>query len=530
MQDTHNAAIAPALKALSNLCPSPAIALDNGGRIRLWSSAAEALFGWKEGEVLGLPLPMLGEKASLAFAKSLADTLLHQGEYGDSVWKAKTGEDIEGRFRIAEWTGTDGARLGFLLIVTNLSEQKREVLERARLREDVALARVNAEEWARFRELVEAAPDAIVKVDSRGRIVLINQATESLFGYTRDELIGEPVEILVPPAYRHRHESDRSEYSKNPVARPMGHGLTLSGVKKDGTEFPVEISLSPVQTADEVGTIAIVRDVTQRRRIEEQMRAMQHHFNQTLAAKNDELQIRNREVERADRLKSEFLASMSHELRTPLHTVIGFSQLLAEEIQGPLNDRQRRFVDHIHRDSQHLLELINDILDLSKIESGKIELRREVFDAAAEIRSAIDGFSREAGLKSIHLEMRIESEHMLDADMVRFREILINLLSNALKFTPEGGRILVDTTPTEPGFCCFRVQDTGIGIPEGQEEAIFDKFYQVSPTTKGVREGTGLGLSITRHLVEMHGGRIWARSEPGKGSCFSFTMPLHEKQ
>src|SRR6185312_5582994 len=285
-----------------------------------------------------------------------------------------------------------------------------------------------------------AAPDAIVKVDSRGRIVLINQATESLFGYTRDELIGEPVEILVPPAYRHRHESDRSEYSKNPVARPMGHGLTLSGVKKDGTEFPVEISLSPVQTADEVGTIAIVRDVTQRRRIEEQMRAMQHHFNQTLAAKNDELQIRNREVERADRLKSEFLASMSHELRTPLHTVIGFSQLLAEEIQGPLNDKQRRFVEHIHRDSQHLLELINDILDLSKIESGRLELHPEMFRAADAIHETIDGLRPLAVQKQIEVREVLDRDLNISADRVRFKEIFYNLISNAVKFTPEKGQ------------------------------------------------------------------------------------------
>jgi signal transduction histidine kinase len=306
--------------------------------------------------------------------------------------------------------------------------------------------------------------------------------------------------------------------------------MTLHAVKKDGTEFPVEISLSPIHSAGEMRTIVIVRDVSERKRIEEQMRSMELQFNQALAAKNDELRTRNREIERADHLKSEFLASMSHELRTPLHTVIGFSQLLAEEIQGPLNEKQRRFVDHIHRDSQHLLELINDILDLSKIESGKIELRRDVFAAAPEVRGVADSVGHGIASKSIQLEVRIEGDCVLNADKVRFREILFNLLSNALKFTPPGGRILVDTAPADPGFCCFRVQDTGIGIPSGQEQAIFDKFYQVGSTTKGVREGTGLGLSITRHLVELHGGRIWVRSEPGKGSCFSFTIPLGESK
>ncbi len=529
MQDDLIPVLQPTLKALASVSPNPVIALDSRGLIRLWNTAAEVLLGWKESELLGSPLPILGEAASTEFVKSLAATLLHR-DYPRVVWATKTGVSIETGFRIVEWTGPDGARSGFLLIVTNLSEQNQVAEEKAQLQKDAVTARAEADEAARFRELVEAAPDAIIKVDSHGKIALINRATETLFGYTRDELIGQPVEILVPAVYRGVHVGHRAAYMENPVARPMGHGLTLHAVKKDGTEFPVEISLSPVHTAEEVRTIAIVRDVTERKRIEQQMRAMEHQFNQTLAAKNDELRIRNEEIQRADRLKSEFLASMSHELRTPLHTVIGFSQLLAEEIQGPLNEKQRRFVDHIHRDSQHLLELINDILDLSKIESGKIELRREVFEAAPEIRGVVESISQAAGSKSISLEMNIDGDPAVDADRVRFREILLNLLSNALKFTPLGGRILVDSGPAEPGFCCIRVQDTGIGIPEGQEEAIFDKFYQVGSTTKGVREGTGLGLSITRHLVELHGGQIWVRSEPGKGSCFSFTLPLGENK
>lgn len=529
MQEDPIPVLHGALKALASVVPNPVIALDNRGRIRLWNMAAEVMLGWKESEVVGSPLPMLGEEANREFAQPLAATLLRK-DHPRVVWVTKTGASIDAEFRVVEWTAADDARLGILLIVTNLSEQRQVAQERAQLQKDAAAARAEADEASRFRELVEAAPDAIVKVDSNGMIVLINRATETLFGYTRDELIGQPVEILVPAVYRGVHVAHRAAYTENPVARPMGHGLTLHAVKKDGTEFPVEISLSPVNTTDEVRTIAIIRDVTERKRIEQQMRAMEHQFNQTLAAKNDELRIRNEEIQRADRLKSEFLASMSHELRTPLHTVIGFSQLLAEEIQGPLNEKQRRFVDHIHRDSQHLLELINDILDLSKIESGKIELRREIFEVAPEIRGVLESISQAADAKSIHLETKIDGDPAVNADRVRFREILLNLLSNALKFTPMGGRILVDNGPAERGFCCIRVQDTGIGIPEGQEEAIFDKFYQVGSTTKGVREGTGLGLSITRHLVELHGGEIWVRSEPGKGSCFSFTLPVGENR
>lgn len=514
-----------ALAALAFLCPWPVVGLSADCRIRLWNRAAEAVFGWKETEIVGSNLPAVGEHGK-TFADSLTANLpdSNPGVHA-AVWNTKSGQSIQVGFRVVSWNPPDSSTPGLLLMLTNLTEQMKDPAELAQLQEAAAHA---AAEASRYREVVEAAPDAIVKVDAKGRIVLLNRATESLFGYGREELIGQPVEILIPYASRAAHEGHRQAYSKNPVTRPMGHGMTLRARKKSGAEFTVEISLSPVHAANEMRTLAVIRDVTERKHIEEQMRAMEHEFNRKLAAKNDELQVRNEEIERADRLKSEFLASMSHELRTPLHTVIGFSQLLAEEIQGPLNEKQRRFVDHIYRDSQHLLELINDILDLSKIESGKIELRREIFEAATEVQSVGDSISQGAASKSIQLEVQIENNPVLNADKVRFREILFNLLSNALKFTPAGGQILVDTAPAEPGFCCFRVQDTGIGIPDGHKEAVFDKFYQVGSTTKGVREGTGLGLSITRHLVELHGGRIWVRSEPGKGSCFSFTIPLSE--
>jgi CheY-like chemotaxis protein len=222
---------------------------------------------------------------------------------------------------------------------------------------------------------------------------------------------------------------------------------------------------------------------------------------------------------------------MSHELRTPLHTILGFTELLEEEIDGPLNERQKRFISHVHQDAQHLLELINDILDLSKIEAGKLELRFDVFDARHAVEEVVASLQGRAEPKNLTVENRVHGECAVRADRVRFKEIFYNLLSNAVKFTLEGGRIAIDCNLEQGGGkgqnCVrFSVSDTGIGIAKQEQSSIFDKFYQVGSTTKGVREGTGLGLAITKQLVEMHGGNIKVESEPRKGSTFSFTLPV----
>ena len=380
----------------------------------------------------------------------------------------------------------------------------------------------------RFRELLEAAPDAIIEVDRDGRIVLLNVVTEKLFGYTREELLGSPVELLVPRELRGAHSGHRANYWGHPSMRPMGTGMKLHGLRKDGTRFPVEISLSPVKSEDGFRVTAIIRDITEREQIEERLRAIQEKYTRELAETNRELELRNREIERANRLKSEFLASMSHELRTPLHTVIGFSELLGEEIEGPLNEKQKRFIGHIHKDSMHLLELINDILDLSKIEAGRLELRLEPFDAAQAIEEVLGSIRPQGSAKSIRLTTGVSVPAALHADRLRFKQVLYNLLSNAVKFTPESGAVRVEAVVAD-GCVQVSVADTGIGIAKEEHASVFNKFHQVGATTKGVREGTGLGLAITRHLVEQHGGRIWLESEPGKGSRFTFTVPIETK-
>lgn len=243
-----------------------------------------------------------------------------------------------------------------------------------------------------------------------------------------------------------------------------------------------------------------------------------------LAAANKALELQNREVERATQLKSGFLASMSHELRTPLNAIVGFSDLLAEGTPGELNDKQKRFINHIKQGSAHLLQLINDILDLSKIEAGLLELRCEDFrvsDALPEVLSTIRPL---AMAKNIQVAQTVQAEASVHADRVRFKQVLYNLLSNAVKFTPKDGRISIECSQT--GNCVIlSVTDTGIGIRLENQQMIFEEFRQVEGSSDAARQGTGLGLAITKRLVEQQGGRIVVESELGQGSRFTFTLP-----
>lgn len=382
---------------------------------------------------------------------------------------------------------------------------------------------------SRFRKLLEAAPDAILEVDGEGRIVLINETADRMFGYTREELLGLNVDNLVPSAMRNGHRHHRDSYTAHPRTRPMGTGLELRAQRKDGTLFPVEISLSPNWTEEGLRVIAIVRDISERKEAENRLHVIQEKYTTELAAKNEQLEARNREVERANRLKSEFLASMSHELRTPLHTVIGFSELLAEESEGPLNAKQRRFLNYILQDSRHLLELINEVLDLSKIEAGRLELQREEFDFATCAEEVLAAIRNQSEAKNIRLENKNNFDGLLHADRVRTKQILYNLLSNAIKFTPDRGAVLLEAFPRD-SYLEVMVSDTGVGIAPEEHDAIFEKFYQVGDTTRGIREGTGLGLAITKRLVELHGGRIWLESQKGQGTRFSFTLPLANRE
>ena len=483
----------------------PILVRDHQDHIVYWNKGAERLYGWTAAEVRGR---VSHEVLQTSFAEPLDEISQHleaEGHWeGELLHRTRSGQTV---MVLSRWIRELGVAQ-FHVLETNIDVSERQ--RRLALEEQTRLER-------RFRQLLEAAPDAIVEVAADGQIVLLNRSAEEMFGYKRDELIGKSVDILVPDAVRAGHGGHRQRYLGHPRTRPMGSGLDLRARRRNGSLFPVEISLSPIHTENGLHVTAVIRDVTDRKRSEQEVRKLQQQYT-------NELEARNREIERANRLKSEFLASMSHELRTPLHTIIGFAELLEEGSEGPLNDAQKRFLNHIHRDSEHLLELINDVLDLSRIEAGQLTLKREHYPLARSIDEALDTVRPGAALKGILLENRGQADTIIDADPLRVREMLYNLLSNAVKFTPEGGTVWVQSFE-DSGFARITVGDTGVGIPTEEQENIFDKFYQVGNTTRGVREGTGLGLAITRELVQMHGGWIEVDSEPGVGSRFTFALP-----
>jgi two-component system sensor kinase FixL len=357
-----------------------------------------------------------------------------------------------------------------------------------------------------IRTFIEDAPDAVLVTQFSGQILFANRRAEVLFGYARAELVGSQVEQLLPERFRPTHVGHRAAYHAAPRTRPMGIGLELFGRRADGTEFPVEISLSPAQTTEGRRVISIIRDITERKRLEEAVQAAQRE---------------------ADRLKDEFIAIAAHELRNPLAALKGFADMLrVQTARGhgpPLAEWQQEAIEDINQAATRLAELTDDLLDVTRLQAGKLDLHIAPHDLVALARRVV---ARQQTLTKRHMLTLATSpaQIMLNIDALRMEQVMNNLISNAIKYSPDGGEIAIAIRAEEGADdVTLSVGDHGIGIPQSEQARIFGRFARAE-NAQGIG-GTGLGLYLCRALVESHGGSIRFMSTEGAGSTFIVTLP-----
>jgi len=385
---------------------------------------------------------------------------------------------------------------------TNI-DLEREIAERRRA--EVAVV----ESEARNRAIVTTAVDGIITISEGGIVEQFNPAAEHIFGYKAEEVIGRNVNMLMPEPYHSQHDGYLGNYLRTGKAKIIGIGREVAGRRKDGTIFPLDLAVSEVRLEDRRTFTGIIRDITDRKQAEEGLHKAKE------------------EAEVANRAKSEFLASMSHEIRTPMNAIIGMADLLWET---SLDSQQREYVEIFRSAGENLLALINDLLDLSKVEAGHIELEVIDFDLKEIVEKVCEIMALRAHEKGLELCCQIMEDVplKLEGDPLRLRQILLNLAGNGIKFT-ENGEVVIEVRrapevqENEKMELLFSVADTGIGIAPEKTSTVFERFTQVDSSTTRQYGGTGLGLSISKFLVELMDGQIWVESEVGKGSTFYFT-------
>ena len=369
-------------------------------------------------------------------------------------------------------------------------------LENAELYDEVNKSKVYIE------NLVENAADLIITTDLDDRILTWNRGAEVLFGYDKDEVIGKHLSILLPPERFHELEEMRAKVQISGALRD----IEIRSKKKDGVMIYLSLSVSPVRDLDGkiVGFLRVAKDITEKKRYERRLKEL-------------------------DKMKSDFVSNVSHELRTPLTSIKGSVDNMLDGLTGSLNEKQIRYLNRIKSNTDRLSRLINDLLDLSRIESGHVEVRPTNLPLTALAEEVAEHMKALAAEKLIRIEIPPADPKVTAwADRDKVTQVLMNLISNAVKFTPRDGKITVALEKNGSDYIQISVADTGPGILPEERNRIFSKFYQVANIDKQKPKGSGLGLAISKALVEMHGGKIWMESEVGKGSTFYFTLPAQQ--
>jgi PAS domain S-box-containing protein len=506
------------LDAIIQASPLGISAIDRQGRVTLWSPASERLFGWTQAEVLGQDLPTIPD------------------EMGEEV-RQQIHEELAGSFRtglVNPCRRKDGMLLDISISTAPLRDARGNITGSMAIYEDIS-QRKQAEQALReseqrFRTFIEQSAEGVSILDEQGRIIEWNDAQERLSGLARQEVIGkyswDVQDWRLPPEIRSLPNYERLK-TETMQALQTGQSLlfnrTMDGeiARPDGVRRYLRQTVFPIKTEKGFRLGAVTQDITELKQA-------------------DALRLAKDAAETANRAKSEFLANMSHELRTPLNAVIGFSDMLNQQYYGQLTGKQAEYVRDIHESATYLLSLINDILDLSKIEAGRMDMETSRVDLNLLVEHSLvmvrERASKHALYLSFAIDPRLEALRIL-ADERKVRQVLYNLLANAVKFTPDGGAVdlsarLVDGVEgQQPPWVEISVTDTGVGLEASDLERVFEPFYQVMSPEAGKTPGTGLGLSLVKRMVELHGGQVWAESKgPGWGSRFVFTLPLWDDQ
>jgi PAS domain S-box-containing protein len=484
------------------------ITKDLHGIVQSWNPAAERLFGYSASEMIGqsirkvIPRERHGEEDEV-LAKVRAGLVV---DHFETQRQAKDGRLIDISLTVSPIRDSSGQVIGASKIARDLSEQKR-----------VAVAALH------LAAIVQSSDDVVISKDLNGIVQSWNPAAERLFGYTASEMIGQSITKMIP-----RDRLDEETYVLGRIRRGLSveHFETVRQTK-DGHLIDISLTVSPIRNAKGtiIGASKIARDIREQKRLREERRLAAESEE---AARREVLEVQNRRIQEASRLKSEFVANMSHELRTPLNSIVGFTELMIDARFGKLPERYQEFAEIMHASAQHLLQLINDILDLAKVESGKIDFQPERVDLPAIIAEATAIITGLAAKRKIALRVEIDQAlGRVYLDPMRLKQVLYNYLSNAVKFTSEGGHVVLRARAEEGDRFRIEVEDTGIGIRPEDEHKLFIEFQQLDASTAKKFPGSGLGLSLTRRLVEAQGGTVGVRSVFGSGSTFFATLPRH---